>query len=180
MLIGCTKWLLEYVGLVEFSTVVLIRNSIKYFRSSHRNCSKKNCPIWNSLKFSQNSPENTFSRVHYLIKLQALSSNFMKKENLSQVFSGGFWEIFKSNFLQSTSRQLLLIFVVEMFLQLKLTNLFKKQFSKKNLRLVFRSTLDLKINAKLLRSKYYIWPKIKLHNTKISWFIVVNVYYLKW
>ena len=38
------------------------------------------------LKISQNSQENTCARASFLLKLQALSSNFIKKETLAQLF----------------------------------------------------------------------------------------------
>ena len=47
------------------------------------------------LKILQNSHENTCARVSFLIKLQALAYNFIKKEALAQVFSFEFCEIFK-------------------------------------------------------------------------------------
>ena len=43
------------------------------------------------LKISQNSSESTFARVSFLVKLQAKSSNFIKKETLPPAF---FWEFF--------------------------------------------------------------------------------------
>ena len=45
----------------------------------------------------QKSQENTCARVSFPIKLQA-SCNFIKNEALVQVFSCGFWEIFKNTF----------------------------------------------------------------------------------
>ena len=47
------------------------------------------------LEILQNSQENTCARVSFLIKLQALAFNFIKKETLAQVFSCEFWEISK-------------------------------------------------------------------------------------
>ena len=47
-------------------------------------------------KISQNSQESTYSRVSFLIKLQAKSCNFIEKETLEQVFSREFCEIFKN------------------------------------------------------------------------------------
>ena len=49
-----------------------------------------------------------FLRVSFLIKLQASTSNFVKKEILAQVFSCEFCEISKTTFLQNTSGRLLL------------------------------------------------------------------------
>ena len=42
------------------------------------------------LKISQNSQENTFVRVSFLLKSQAPACDFMKKEALAQVFSSEF------------------------------------------------------------------------------------------
>ena len=39
------------------------------------------------LEISQNSQENTCAKISFLIKLQALACNFIKKETLAQVFS---------------------------------------------------------------------------------------------
>ena len=48
------------------------------------------------LEISQNSHENTCTRISFLIKLQASVSNFIKKE--AQVFSCEFCEFFKNTF----------------------------------------------------------------------------------
>ena len=50
------------------------------------------------LEISQNSQENTWARVSFLIKLQALAYNVIKKETITQVFSYEFCEIFKNTF----------------------------------------------------------------------------------
>ena len=50
------------------------------------------------LKIPQNSQENTCARDSFLIKLQALACNFIKKETLAQVFSCEFCEISKNTF----------------------------------------------------------------------------------
>ena len=47
-----------------------------------RRCSAKKMFV----KVLQNSQENTCTRVSFLIKLQALACNFIKKETLVQVF----------------------------------------------------------------------------------------------
>ena len=56
------------------------------------------------LKISQNSQENTCTRVPFLVKLQAppATYNFIKKETLTQVFSCKFCEIFKNMFFKRT------------------------------------------------------------------------------
>ena len=49
------------------------------------------------LEISQNSEENTCARVSFLIKLQALSCSFIKKEALAQVvFSSEFCKLSKN------------------------------------------------------------------------------------
>ena len=48
------------------------------------------------LEISQNSQENTCTRVSFLINLQAKACNFVKKETLAQVFSCQVCEIFKN------------------------------------------------------------------------------------
>ena len=50
------------------------------------------------LKISQNSRENTCTRVSFLVKLHAETWNFIKKETLAQVFSCEFYEIFMNTF----------------------------------------------------------------------------------
>ena len=52
------------------------------------------------LRISQNSQENTCTRVSFLIKLQAC--NFIKKETLTQVFSCEFCKISQNTFLYRT------------------------------------------------------------------------------
>ena len=55
------------------------------------------------LKTSQNSQENTFARVSFLIELQASTYNFIKKETLTQVFSCEFCKISKNTFSYRTA-----------------------------------------------------------------------------
>ena len=57
------------------------------------------------LEFVQNSQENTCARISFLIKLQACACNFVKKENLTQVFSSEFCEIFMNTFSYRTPLQ---------------------------------------------------------------------------
>ena len=64
------------------------------YRSSHRICSLKNLV----LKLLQISQKNTCVRVSFLIKLQALVCNFIKKETMPQVFFCEFCKIFKNTF----------------------------------------------------------------------------------
>ena len=50
------------------------------------------------LEISQNIQENACARNAFLIKLQALACNFIKKESLAQAFSCVFCEISKNTF----------------------------------------------------------------------------------
>ena len=50
------------------------------------------------LENSQNSQENTCTRVSFLIKLQVEACNLIEKETLAEVFSCEFCEIFKITF----------------------------------------------------------------------------------
>ena len=63
-------------------------------KSIKREAVAKRCSVKKVfLKISQNSQENTCARVSFLIKLQEV-----KKETLTQVFSGEFYEISKKTF----------------------------------------------------------------------------------
>ena len=75
----------------------------EYFRSSHRNRSVKKL----FLRTYQNSQENTFVRVPFLIMLMASVSNFIKKESLAQVFPVNFAKSLRTSFLQNTSGRLI-------------------------------------------------------------------------
>ena len=50
------------------------------------------------LEILQNPQENTCARVSFLLKLQASSCNFIKKEALAQALSCEFCKIFKNTF----------------------------------------------------------------------------------
>ena len=50
------------------------------------------------LEILQNPQENTCARVSFLLKLQASSCNFIKKEALAQALSSEFCKIFKNTF----------------------------------------------------------------------------------
>ena len=54
------------------------------------------------LEILPNSRENTCARVSFLIKLQAETCSFIKKETLAQVFSCEFCEISKNTFSYRT------------------------------------------------------------------------------
>ena len=69
----------------------------KYVETVAQRCSVKKT----FLEISQNSQENTCARVPSLIKLQASSCNFIKKEALAQVFSCTFWETPKNSRITS-------------------------------------------------------------------------------
>ena len=68
-------------------------------RSSHQRCFVKKV----FLEVSLNSQENTCARVSFLAKFQA-ACNFIKKENLPQVFSCKFCEISKNTFSYRTHK----------------------------------------------------------------------------
>ena len=53
---------------------------------------------WTTSMTSQNSQENTFARVTFLMKLQADVCNFIKKETLAQMFCYEICEISKNTF----------------------------------------------------------------------------------
>ena len=55
------------------------------------------------LEISQNSQENTCLWVYFLIKLEPLACNFIKKEALAQVFPCEFCEISKNTFFNKTA-----------------------------------------------------------------------------
>ena len=50
------------------------------------------------LNILRNSQQNVCARVSFLIKLQAKTCNFIKKETLEHVFYCEFWDIFKNTF----------------------------------------------------------------------------------
>ena len=54
------------------------------------------------LEISQNSQENTYARISFLINLQASTSNFIKIETLAQVFFCELCKISKSTFSEKT------------------------------------------------------------------------------
>ena len=86
-----------------FSSIAILRQKHRtqlflqsiHFRSSPREVRCKE----GVLKISQNLQENICTRVSFLIKLQAHSCNFIKKETLAQVLSWEFSKIFKNTFV---------------------------------------------------------------------------------
>ena len=77
----------------------------KILRSSHRRCSVRKGIL---RKFARLTQENTCARVSILIKFQAETRNFLKKETLVQVLSCDFAKFLRTHFWQDTSRRLLL------------------------------------------------------------------------
>ena len=75
-----------------FDCFTLRSPNVYVIRSSRQRCSVKLA----FLEISQNSRENTCARVSFLIELQALACNFVKKETLAQVFSREIWGISKN------------------------------------------------------------------------------------
>ena len=65
-------------------------------RSSHQRCSLKKGVLNNIAKFTRKHLCGT--KVSFLIKLQAWTCNFIKKEALAQAFSCEFCDIFKNIF----------------------------------------------------------------------------------
>ena len=77
------------------------------FRSSYR---INRVALWKKvfLKISQNSQENTCVRVSFLIKLQALACNYIKKKDWHRCFLSYFARLLREPFLQNTPGRLLL------------------------------------------------------------------------
>ena len=69
------------------------------------------------LKISQNSQENTCTRVSFLIKLQAPACSFIKKEALAQEFSCGFCEISKNTFFHRAHLVAASLFIIFIYFQ---------------------------------------------------------------
>ena len=87
--------LIKTVLMNDFPAVIRVWQDC-HIRSSHRRCSVKKL----FSEILQNSQENTYARVSFLIKV--------KKKTLAQVFSCEFCAISKNTFLQNTSGRLLL------------------------------------------------------------------------
>ena len=79
------------------------------------------------LEILQNSPENNCARVSFLIKLQVLVCNFIKKESLAQVFSFEFCEISKNNFFTEHLRTTASSTHREVFYLVQYENLLKQK-----------------------------------------------------
>ena len=74
--------------------MIFLTNNIKFREAATRGV------LWIKvfLEILQNSHENTYARVSFLIKLQTLDLQLYSKETLVQVFSCEFFEIFKNTF----------------------------------------------------------------------------------
>ena len=81
-----------------FEISILVQLQLSIFKSNHAEvfCNK------GLLKISENSQENTCTRVSFLRKLQSSACNFIKQESRTQVFSCEIWETFKKTFLCRT------------------------------------------------------------------------------
>ena len=77
------------------------------------------------LEISQNSQENTFVRVSFLIKLQATVCNFIKNKTLAQVFFCEFCEISNNTFFTEHLWLLLYWYMTDYMLFERLKNTFK-------------------------------------------------------
>ena len=75
-----------------FNNIFLQNTSCDCFCTSSGGCSSKKGVV----EISQNSQKNTCARVFFWIKLHAQACNFIKKENLAQVFFCEFCEISKN------------------------------------------------------------------------------------
>ena len=73
-----------------------IRPKRQCFLSFTEVVSRKCSVIKLLLRISQNAKKNTYTRVSFLIKLQAEAYNYIKKETLAQVFSSEFCKILKN------------------------------------------------------------------------------------
>ena len=71
------------IEMTETSKIVLKKQKNPWSLDKHQSCSVKKV----FLKISEDSQENTCTRVSILIKLQQSACNFIKKEALEQVFS---------------------------------------------------------------------------------------------
>ena len=65
-----------------------------------------------SLEISQISQENACARISFLIKLQAKTCNFIRKETQTQMFSCEFCKNFKNTFFHRTHYDVVLLFLL--------------------------------------------------------------------
>ena len=83
--------------------------------------------LWKKVffKISQNSQENTYARVYFLVKLQVDACNLIKKETLAQVFSCEFCEIFKNTYFTEHFWKTVSITGANAFLEIVAQNCFE-------------------------------------------------------
>ena len=93
MLCDLTQALIIVENLWEITCDVFLCTEVVTWR-----CSVENV----SLKFLQNSQENTCARISFLISWWPEAGSFIKKESLAQVFSYEFCEMFKKTFFYRT------------------------------------------------------------------------------
>ena len=88
-------------GLLDFPlpSGLIKQTSFSLCRSSHRRCSIKKA----FLKVLQNSQGSACAWVSFLIKLQPLACNLIKRATLAQVFSYEFTKFLRTTFLQNIS-----------------------------------------------------------------------------
>ena len=85
MILSCVLWIIQNLFPEPDNKYVLFtdRKKIKYLSEAvTRRCFVEKL----LLEILQNSQENTCARVSFLIKLQASTCNFIKKETMAQVF----------------------------------------------------------------------------------------------
>ena len=115
---GLTKYSGEKVSFTKSTCLQLLHGLTvlkKFHRISESSDSRQTEAVtagvlWKEmfLKISQNSQENTFAKVSFLISCRLESCDFIQKQALSQVLIFEFREIFKKNLLQDTFVRLLL------------------------------------------------------------------------
>ena len=86
-----------WVPLENLQILVLFTHA-RATETDYQSCSVKKV----FLKISQNSPENACAKASFLVKLQAKTCNFLKKETLVQLLSGEYWEISQEHLFYGT------------------------------------------------------------------------------
>ena len=107
------------------------------------------------LKISQNSRRNTCARVCFLIMLQALACNSIKKETLAKIFSCEFCEIFKNTFFYRTPSVALLKHVLPTY------------------------SVPLKQNGKADKIKRNFFPRIHIFSRSLSFFLSIGNWFMQ-
>ena len=99
---------IEFV--IEYLLQKLMRKSggqKQYVRMWEAESVTRRCPVKKVfLKMLQNSQENTYARVSFLIKLQAYAGNFIKKRPWGRCFPVNFVEFLRTPFLTDHLRWL--------------------------------------------------------------------------